>query len=86
MSMRLDSLHKIKQYHGPLLCSHGDADKVIPLEQGQELFAAAPGQKRFITIRGGGHNDPQSEEYQQALDEFLTNLNGGEGSLAVGRH
>ena len=71
MSMRLDSLSKIAQYNGPLLCSHGDADTLIPLEQGRELFEAAPGPKRFITICGGGHNNPQSDECRQALDEFL---------------
>jgi fermentation-respiration switch protein FrsA (DUF1100 family) len=74
MSNRFDSLSKIEKYHGPLLMSHGDADRTIPYEQGQRLFAAAPGPKRFITIPGGDHNTPQSEEYRQALDEFLAAL------------
>ncbi len=30
MRSRLDSLSQIGQYHGPLLCSHGDADEIIP--------------------------------------------------------
>ncbi|MEQ8791654.1 MAG: alpha/beta hydrolase [Pirellulaceae bacterium] len=74
MSNRFDSLSKIKKYHGPLLMSHGDADRTIPYEQGQRLFAAAPGPKRFVTIGGGDHNTPQSEEYRRALDEFLASL------------
>lgn len=74
MSLRLDSLSKIKQYPGPLLQSHGDADRVIPYELGVQLFAAAPGQKRFVTIPYGGHNDPQTEQYRIALDEFLAAL------------
>jgi fermentation-respiration switch protein FrsA (DUF1100 family) len=41
MHHRLDSLAKIVDYHGPLLQSHGDADRVIPYELGRRLFAAA---------------------------------------------
>lgn len=74
MTNRLDSLSKIADYRGPLLQSHGDSDKLIPYEQAKKLHAAATGPKRFITIVGGGHNSPQSEEYRRALDEFLDGL------------
>jgi fermentation-respiration switch protein FrsA (DUF1100 family) len=74
MSNRYDSLSKIAQYRGPLLMSHGDADRTIPYEQGLALFEAAPGPKRFVTIRGGDHNSQQSEEYRQAFDEFIAAL------------
>ena len=74
MSNRFDSLKKIANYQGPLLLSHGDADRTIPYEQGLRLFEAAPGPKRMVTIRGGDHNSPQSEEYRQAFDEFLNAL------------
>ena len=75
MRQRFNSLEKIRNYHGPLLQSHGDADKLIPIEQGRRLFSAAPGPKRFVTVRDAGHNDPQSEEYRHALDQFLAKLN-----------
>jgi len=74
MSLRLNSLSKIRQYHGPLLQSHGDADRVIPYELGVQLFDAALGQKQFVTIPNGDHNDPQTEQYRVALDEFLATL------------
>jgi uncharacterized protein len=74
LSTRMNSLAKIKEYQGPLLVSHGDADEVAPYEQGQALFEAAPGPKRFVTSRGGKHNDPQPEEYRLALDEFIAQL------------
>jgi fermentation-respiration switch protein FrsA (DUF1100 family) len=57
-----------------LLQSHGDADRVIPYELGVRLFEAAPGQKQFVTIPNGDHNDPQTEQYRVALDEFLAAL------------
>jgi fermentation-respiration switch protein FrsA (DUF1100 family) len=59
MTMRLDSIAKIKDYHGPLLLSHGDADEVVPYEQGLALYNAAPGPKRMITVPGGKHNQEQ---------------------------
>jgi hypothetical protein len=74
LSMHMNSLAKIKHYHGPLLLSHGDADEVIPYEQGLALFQAAGEPKRLVTVRGGKHNDPQPEEYRIALDQFLAEL------------
>jgi len=74
MRNRLDSLAKIANYHGPLLLSHGDRDRVIPFEHGRQLFAAANEPKRFITISGSDHNDPQTPEYHQAIDAFLAAL------------
>ena len=74
MTQRMNSLKKIKNYHGPLLQSHGDADRVIPIELGRKLFDAAPGPKRFIVMPGADHNEPQSEEYRRALDEFIASL------------
>lgn len=71
MRTRFDSLSKIGSYHGPLLQSHGDADEIVPWRQGRRLFDAAPGPKQWVTIRGGGHNDPPSPEFYEALEEFL---------------
>ena len=71
---RLESLTAIATYGGPLLISHGDADETIPFTHGQKLFAAAAGPKTFVTIPGGGHNSPQSEEYYAKLDAFLQSL------------
>jgi len=74
MKNRLDSVSKLGRYKGPLLQSHGNADKVVPYELGRRLFATAVGPKRFITIPGGTHNSRQSEEYRRALDEFIDEL------------
>ncbi|REJ91653.1 MAG: alpha/beta hydrolase [Planctomycetota bacterium] len=74
MVNRFNSVEAIERYNGPVLISHGDADELIPFEQGERLFAAAPGPKEFVRIPGGGHNDPQSEEYREALDRFIDAL------------
>lgn len=71
---RFDSLSKIGRYQGPLLVSHGNADRVAPYEMGTRLFAAANEPKTFLTVEGGDHNDPQPLEYYRALIEFLDSL------------
>ena len=41
----------------PVLVVHGDDDHVVPIPQGRALFDAVAAPKRFVTIRGGDHND-----------------------------
>ena len=74
MQTQFNSLAKIGNYHGPLLQSHGTADRLIPYAMGQQLFAAANEPKQFIAIPGGDHNDPQTDAYYAALFEFLGRL------------
>jgi len=74
MRTQLNSLAKIGNYRGPLLQSHGTADRLIPYAMGRQLFEAANEPKRFVAIPGGDHNDPQTDEYYAALREFLDKL------------
>lgn len=74
MSNRLDSLAKISRYQGPLLQSHGDADKLVPFRLGRRLFAAASEPKHFVAIAGGGHMHAWTPEYHAALDDFVKTL------------
>jgi fermentation-respiration switch protein FrsA (DUF1100 family) len=71
MQTRFDSVTKIGKYRGPLLQSHGTADRLIPYQIGRRLFDAANEPKQFVPIPGGDHNDPQSEEYYRVLAAFL---------------
>lgn len=74
MTTRFDSIKKIGNYHGPLLQAHGDADKIVPYPLGKKLHRAANEPKEFISIPGGGHSDPPSPEYFEALDRFIESL------------
>lgn len=74
MQTRLDSASKIGNYHGPLLESHGDADKVVPYKLGRRLFQAANEPKQFLTIRRGGHNELPPREYYNILGNFLSSI------------
>jgi fermentation-respiration switch protein FrsA (DUF1100 family) len=82
MTLRMDSLGKIRNYSGPVLISHGDEDEVIPFSQGEQLYAAAPGPKRFFRDVGSRHNDPRSEAYRQVFEEFLVSLEGPSSAAA----
>ena len=54
---RFDSLARVARLRVPLLVAHGDEDEIVPFEQGERLFAAAPGPKRFHRVAGGHHDD-----------------------------
>ena len=41
----------------PVLVMHGDADEVIPFDEGRVLAAAAREPKEFWTVPRGRHND-----------------------------
>jgi fermentation-respiration switch protein FrsA (DUF1100 family) len=71
---KLDSVAQLGRYHGPLLQSHGQADRTIPYALARKLFRAANEPKQFVTIPGGDHNDPQTAEYYKELDRFLDTL------------
>jgi fermentation-respiration switch protein FrsA (DUF1100 family) len=74
MTQRLNSLEKLKQYRGPLLQSHGDADHLIPLALGEELFDVAPGPKRFIVVQGAGHHEDHIRYCAAERESFLRSL------------
>jgi fermentation-respiration switch protein FrsA (DUF1100 family) len=74
MQLRFDSLAKIRDYHGPLLQTHGDNDHVIPFALGCKLFEAANEPKQFVPIPGGDHRGLPAPAFVIALDRFLDSL------------
>ncbi|MBI4797209.1 MAG: alpha/beta hydrolase [Desulfarculus sp.] len=77
LKSHFDALSRIERVGCPILGLHGDRDDIVPLALGRELFAAAPGPKRFITLKGAGHNDTYlaaEEAYFQAWREFLAEI------------
>ena len=71
---KFDSLAKIGLNTAPLFVFHGDADTLIPMALGRELFEAAPEPKTWLTIPGTGHNDVQTPEAERAVLDFLAKL------------
>jgi uncharacterized protein len=74
LHQRFDSLSKIKSIRIPTLFIHGDADTIIPIDMGQELFTAKPEPKQFLAIAGAGHNNGAKTNwpaYKNAVLELL---------------
>ena len=71
MVNQFDSVSKIGDYRGPLLQTHGDADRLIPMELARRLHAAANEPKQFIPVSGGSHNSSRSRQFHDALWVFL---------------
>ena len=71
MRNRYASCDKIKDCRRPIFMAHGDADDLIPLKLGQQLFDLAPGAKKFHLQPGAGHNDPLSPDFFETLQAFL---------------
>ena len=75
MKTQLNSLEKISGYQGPVMMSHGDVDEIVPYHLGRQLFDAVQSEsKKFVTIDGGFHNDPQPSSYYDELESFLDGL------------
>ena len=53
----LTFIDRIKKINTPLLVIHGNIDKIIPQWHGIMLFKNANEPKKFINIKGAGHNN-----------------------------
>jgi uncharacterized protein len=72
----LDEVHYITHSTAPLLMLHGEADTVVPIEQGREVFAASTAtQKQFVSLPGTGHSETLTRPAAlQAVERFLSSL------------
>jgi fermentation-respiration switch protein FrsA (DUF1100 family) len=71
---RYASSDRITRIRCPLLVIAGNRDGVIPLEQSQRLYAAAPSPKQLLIIPGADHNDDvllSGDEMIGAIVTFL---------------
>jgi pimeloyl-ACP methyl ester carboxylesterase len=68
---QFDNLGKIADCKGPVFIAHGTLDDLIPLEQGERLFAAASEPKRLLRMVNFRHNDLPADEFYPALRAFL---------------
>ena len=68
-----DTREYIKNISCPLLLVHSKNDEIIPIDEGLEIFNAAPEAKQFLEIRGG-HNDGflvSRSQYVAGLGSFI---------------
>src|SRR4051812_19161615 len=74
LTHRFQSIDKVAQLGLPVLYIHGTADEVVPFAMGRRLFDASGGQKVFVPIEGGRHEDNAAvggQAFRDALRDFL---------------
>jgi len=57
LNQRFESIKKVSRLAMPVLYIHGTADRVVPYNMGIALYEQSGGQKRFVAVAGGGHDD-----------------------------
>ena len=74
LTQQFDTLAKLPQVEVPVIITHGTADRIVPVEMGEKLYAAARGRKRFIKVEGAGHHNLSGvafDEYRAAVRELF---------------
>ncbi len=70
-----NNVSKLKNIDVPLLVIHGTNDRIISFNMGREIYNKYKGDKTFVAIEGGGHNDLQSTYADQYWDVIFRFLN-----------
>jgi pimeloyl-ACP methyl ester carboxylesterase len=69
---RFDSLGRAPTIAAPLLCLVAEHDDIIPVIHSKRLYDAWKGPKRWVELRGAGHNSADdAPAFWQAIREFL---------------
>jgi pimeloyl-ACP methyl ester carboxylesterase len=69
---RFDSVALAPQVKAPLLCLVAERDEVIPAARSRALYEAWGAQKRWVELKGAGHNSTDgSPEFWQSIREFV---------------
>ena len=77
MKSEWNSLRRISGLRADLLVIHGTEDDLIPIEQGRQIYAAAPSpSKRFLAVKGGHHTDLWRSGVLPALWRFIDRAGG----------
>lgn len=73
---RYESLAKIGRVGAPVMVIHGEADRIVPVEMGRALLAAAPEPKRGLFLPGVGHEELIALGAPQEVLDWLATLEG----------
>lgn len=71
MKDQFKSIDYLNDVRAPLLVSHGTDDRLIPVEMGKALYAAANEPKEFVALANGTHGSIFSEQVWQREIEFF---------------
>jgi fermentation-respiration switch protein FrsA (DUF1100 family) len=71
---RFESLHRMGMIRAPVLVMHGANDRIIPLEMGRAIHAAASGPKELWVVRDAGHVDLVEAGAIEAAQNFVVRM------------
>ena len=73
LTQRYETIRIIGRVRMPLLVVHGEADRIVPVEMGRQVFAAAvqATPKQLVTLPGAGHNNHMRFGSFEAIVAFL---------------
>ncbi len=74
LSHRYETIRVIGEVRMPLLVVHGEADRIVPVEMGRKVFAAAiraAQPKRLVTLPGAGHANHMRFGSFEAIAAFI---------------
>ncbi len=64
----------IGDVHMPVFVLHGEADEVVPVAMGREMFALANEPKEIVTLPGAGHGDHYKFGSFEAINAWIDRL------------
>ncbi len=74
MRTRYETFRDITRVKSPLLVIHGDADDIVPMKFGKEVFDAANEPKEWLMVSGAGHDRADlvaPDVYYSAIETFI---------------
>ncbi len=77
LANRYETIDVIGQVRLPLLVVHGEADRIVPVEMGRKVFAAAvlaATPRRLVTLPGAGHANHMRFGSFEAIAAFMEDV------------
>ena len=69
---RFDSVARAPAIEAPLLCLVAERDAVVPAAHSRRLYEAWGGEKRWVELRGAGHNSTDdAPEFWESIRAFI---------------
>jgi fermentation-respiration switch protein FrsA (DUF1100 family) len=69
---RYPSIERIASVKAPVMVIAGDRDDIVPAVLSRRLYDAAAEPKRWLLMRGAGHNDPEPASVFDEIARFLS--------------
>ena len=84
MTDRYETAKYLPRMTAPLLIVQGKEDRVVPVEMGKAVYAAAPGPKEIAIFPGAGHSDHYQFGSYDTIYDWIARLRSGKVGTVKG--